>query len=290
MEYDKNKNDSRLISILDMMGKMQLGEDGIYGYAFTNVEQALEIKMREQVAVVNHDNLLYKINKHHSIPVMDFEVDRFLQHIPYGGRIIDVGGCWGWHWRTLQETRPDIQVFILDFVRENLLYARDLLGNVINESIFLIHGDATSINFPDESFDGYWSVQVLQHVVLFEKALTEAHRIIKRGGIFASYSLNDCAVIRWLSRIAGRRYLKEGWVDGSFWLARASNEQKMLLQSIFKTKVHERLSEILYKPEFHAYFIGKEGNWLGGLDALLSNNRGYFGFLARQKSFHCTKN
>ena len=62
------------------------------------------------------------------------------------------------------------------------MHAKALLGQAINESIFLIHGDATALNFPDESFDGYWSVQALQHVVLFETALTEAHHVIKRGG------------------------------------------------------------------------------------------------------------
>lgn len=170
------------IPISQLLSRMQLGDDSIYGYAFTNKEQVVELEMREQVAAGVYDNLLVKIAMCHSIPVMDYEVARFLRQIPPDGRLIDVGGCWGWHWRKLLQIRPDVQVFIVDFVRANLLYARELLGDAVNQSIFLIHGDATGLNFPDTAFDGYWSVQTRQHVVRFETAISEAHRILKRGG------------------------------------------------------------------------------------------------------------
>ena len=285
----QTENAPRPIPISQLLSQTQLGEDGIYGYVFTNIEQSMEIDLREKVATASYDNPIEKIATHHSVPVMDFEVARFLHQIPSGGRIIDVGSCWGWHWRKLQQIRPDVQVFIVDFVRANVLHAKALLGESINRLIFLIHGDATDLKFLDESFDGYWSVQALQHVVCFETALNEARRVLKRGGVFANYSLNDGAAIRWLYRIVGRRYVKQGWVEGSYWLARASGEQKQMLESIFATKVHERLSEILYKPELRASFPGKKDSWLGRLDALLSNDLGYLGFLARQRSFHCRK-
>jgi len=266
---------------------MQLGEDSIYGYDFTNRDQAVELEMREQVADVVYDNLLTKIATAHSVPVMDFEVARFLRQIPLGGRVIDVGGCWGWHWRKMRQNRPDVQVFIVDFVRANLRHAKALLGEAINRSIFLIHGDATALKFPDESFDGYWSVQTLQHVVRFETALNEARRVVKKnGGVFANYSLNDGAAVRWLYRITRRHYVREEWVEGYYWMARASLKQKKMLEAIFATRVSERWSEILYKPELRITFPGKESSWSGNIDALLSNNFGFLGFLARQHSFH----
>lgn len=277
------------LTICQLLSQMQLGDDGIYSYAFTNVEQAVELEMRERIAGKSYDHPLAKITEHHSIPVMDFEVARFLEQIPERARVIDVGGCWGWHWRKLKQIRPDVQIFIVDFVRASLLHAKTLLGEAINRSIFLIHGDATDLKFPDESFDCYWSVQTLQHVVCFETALNEALRVLKRGGVFANYSLNEGAAIRWLYRIARRHYVKKGWVEDSFWLSRASEEQKQMIESIFATKVCERLSEILYKPELRVSFPGREDSWLGRLDALLSNDYGFMGFLARQRSFHCRK-
>ncbi len=282
-------NAPRPITMQKLLNQMQLGDDGIYGYPFTNKEQAMEINLREKVATASYDNLIEKIAKHHSVPVMDFEVARFLRQIPSDGRVIDVGGCWGWHWRLLKEHRPNIQVFIVDFVRANLLHAKALLGDAINEQIFLIHGDATKLNFPNESFDGYWSVQTLQHVVRFETAIVEAQRILKSGGVFANYSLNDQPPLRWLYRVLGHSYINQGWVEGSYWLARASGEQKQMIESILATKVCERWSEILYKPELHITFPGKGKSWLGHLDAALSNDSGFLGFIARQRSFHCKK-
>jgi ubiquinone/menaquinone biosynthesis C-methylase UbiE len=268
---------------------MELGEDGIYGYAFTNAEQAIEIELRQRVALATYVCPLEKIAKHHSIPVMDFEVERFLRRIPRGGWIIDVGGCWGWHWRNLHLTRPDVRIFIVDFVRANLLHARALLGDVVNQSIYLIHGDATNLKLPDATFDAYWSVQTLQHVVRFEEAVSEAKRVLKQGGVFANYSLNDPAAIRWLYSVLGRPYVSEGQVDGSYWLARASSAQKRAIERIFETKVSERLTEILYKPELHISFPGKRDSWVGHLDARCSGATGFFRYLARQRSFHCTK-
>lgn len=285
----QSKHAPQAISVPQVLGEMELGEDGIHGYAFANVEQAIEIELRGRVASTIHDQPLTMIAKHHSISVMDFEVARFLRLIPFDGRVIDVGGCWGWHWRKLYQMRPDVQVFIVDFVRANLLQARALLGDAINRSIFLIHGDATFLKFPDAVFDGYWSVQTLQHVVRFETAVAEAHRVLKQGGVFASYSLNDQPPIRWLYRVLRRNYVSHGWVEGAYWLARASAQQVRMLEATFAAKVSERWSEILYKPELHASFSGRDGSLAGGLDALLSNDFGFLGFLARQRSFHCRK-
>ena len=87
----------------------------------------------------------------------------------------------------------------------------------------------------------------------------------------------------------GKDYLISGLVDGSFWLARASLEQKLQIEKIFGNEVTERWSEILYSPELHFTGPGKDGSWLGKLDALLSNNVGFLRWIARQHSFHCKK-
>lgn len=220
---------------------------------------------------------------------MDFEVQRFLALIPLNGAIVDIGGCWGWHWRNVRFLRPDVKIFIVDFVRSNLLHAKQLLGSVINESIFLVHGDATGMKFPSRSFDGVWTVQTFQHIPAYEKAVTEAYRVLKKGGVFANYSLNLQPYVRGIKRMLGKNYIEEGWYDGSFWLARASNKQKNQIEAIFGSRVTERWSEIIYSPELHFSAPGIEGNWLGRLDALLSNNTGFLRNHARQHSFHLKK-
>ena len=109
------------------------------------------------------------------------------------------------------------------------------------------------------------------------------------GGLFANYSLNVQAHIRAVKRMLGKDYSTVGRVESNFWLARASIEQKQRLEAIFGNAVTERWSEILYSPELHFTAPGKEGSWLGKLDALLSNNAGIPRSLARQHSFHCQK-
>jgi ubiquinone/menaquinone biosynthesis C-methylase UbiE len=268
--------------------------DAIYsGMVGARTNQSAEIELRERVAAEHYDDYLDAISKSHSISVMDHEVDRFLAKMPQGALILDVGGCWGWHWRRLAQTRPDVGVLIVDFVRSNLPHARNVLGDLVGQQVALMHADATALPFVvDENFtgfDGVWTVQTLQHIPDFDEAVSEAHRVLRGGGLFANYSLNVQPPIRWLRRLLGRGYLTKGWVDGAFWLARASREQKKSIQVIFGCKVSERWSEILYSPELRFTVPGRSRSLLGALDALLSNSAGFLGWLARQRSYHCEK-
>ena len=54
-------------------------EDGIYGDVTDYGEQELEVITREKVASNHFDYYLHEISKHHSIPVMDNEIIRFLK-------------------------------------------------------------------------------------------------------------------------------------------------------------------------------------------------------------------
>ena len=132
---------------------LELGNDQVYYSSFVNKAQEEEIKLRESVASADYEDYLAEIANHHSIPVMDNEVISFLKEIPPNGIVVDVGGCWGWHWRELNTIRPDVTVIIVDFIRANLKHAINILGGEINKNIFLVHGDATQLPFPDFSFE-----------------------------------------------------------------------------------------------------------------------------------------
>lgn len=264
-------------------------KDDIFGAVVVNEAQALELRLREEVAAVVYDDYLLTISKHHSIEVMDKEVNDFISKIPTNGVICDIGGCWGWHWRNIHFLRPDIQIVIVDFAKSNLLHAKKLLQERINKNIWLVHGDATALNFPNESFDGYWTVQTLQHIPDFEKAIAEARRVLKQNGAFSNYSLNNASLIRPIYKIFRKEYVTNGMVGGSFFLRRADRNQLSLIKSIFCNDVSERYSEILFKPEFKLNFMGKENSWLGKLDALLTGNIPFTSLIARQRSFHTTK-
>jgi SAM-dependent methyltransferase len=268
--------------------ELTLGEDGIWGEAEPSLDQREEYAFREEVARKEYSDYLLEISKHHSIEVMDKEVGNFLKNIPAGGVICDVGGCWGWHWRNLHIHRPDVSVVIVDFVRTNLNHAKNLLGSVIGKNIHLVHGDATNLSLDSETFDGYWSVQTLQHIPALHLALNEAKRVLKPGGFFVNYSLNDSPLMRIISRFFRKEYVSEGFTN-NFYLRRDSLNSIGVYLDHFSSDATVLFSEILFKPELGIRFSGYERSLLGRFDSMLSGSVPFIGLFARQISVHATK-
>tara|TARA_Y100001935_G_scaffold255654_1_gene270548 strand:- start:7582 stop:8421 length:840 start_codon:yes stop_codon:yes gene_type:complete len=277
------KNNSEIF-----LSKLTLSQDNIWSYSFRNEDQQLEAKLRDEIATEKITNYLDIIAQNHSIPVMDYEVKRFLSEVKPGGVILDAGGCWGWHWRKIHKIRPDVKIVILDFVRNNLLIARSVLKNKINKNIFLVHGDATELIWGKETFSNYWTVQAFQHIPNFELAVKEAYRVLERGGSFINYSRNIQPLQKILCKILGKDYVIDGWLKESYYLARGSDFQEKIIGHIFKSRAISRYSEILFQPDFKL-FTGKENNLIGQFDKYLSGSTKIHRILARQRSFHTVK-
>ncbi len=264
-------------------------KDGIYGCLSDYGEQDLEVRTREEVASNHFESLLDEISKHHSIPVMDKEILRFLESIPYKGTILDIGGCWGWHWRKINEIRPDIKVVIVELIRSNLFIAKSMLGELIDKNIFLVHGNAINLPLNDHSFDGVWSVQATQHIPSLELVYREVYRVLKVGGLFSDYNLNNSSLTKFIYRFLGKKYVVEGTAKNQFFLRRTTDKNRSLLSKIFKTKIRSRYTEILFSPEYKLPIGGREKSILGIGDSYLAN----FGYLlnpfARQRSLHALK-
>ena len=276
-----------LREINEILSGLPRDENGVWCSLFENISQKDEIQIREKVATKVYDNYMDEIANHHSVEVMDYEVRRALKMVPENGIVIDVGGCFGWHWRSIYKQRPDVQVVIVDFVKQNLIHAQNILGPVINKSIHLVHGDATKLPFPDSSFDLYWSVQALQHIPEFGKTIEEARRILRGGGVFLNYSLNHEKAIELLYKLLGKDYITKGrW--GNLYLARASNQQASLIEKIFDKPVKRRFTEVFFHPDLR-FKNGKEGNLLGKIDALIGSSFLMLGWFARQQIFQIVK-
>ena len=271
-----------------------LGSDGIYsGPVASAPDQEAERRLREEVAGHVYDNYLAAIALSHSIPVMDAEVDRLLAVMPGNAVILDIGGCWGWHWRRLAESRPDVGVLIIDFVRANLSHAERVLGPLVGTQVALMHADATALPFPvgdhERGFDGVWSVQVFQHIPDYARACREAHRVLKPGGRFMTYSLHIPPFNRALHRLLGRPFHTDGAVEGRFHLTRANDQQREIVAGIFGGRVADRYTECLFHPDLKLAFTGAAGNMLGRIDSQLGGSGLPGRWLARQRSFEATK-
>ncbi len=285
---------SKLATLL-AAGNYPLGEDGIYSAPDASIahDQVAERELRENVAAQQYDDYLAAVAQSHSIPVMDHEVDRFLKMLPHGAVILDVGGCWGWHWRRLAETRPDVGVLIVDFVRANLTHARKSLGSLVGAQVAVMCAEATALPFcagtSSEGFDGVWSVQVFQHIPDFRRACAEAHRVLRNGGRFASYSLFATPLNRAIYRLFGRPFHEEGMVEGQYHLNRANDRQRRIVEEVFGS-VRDRYTECLFHPDLKFAVSGKGGSLLGRLDAHLAGFPLIGRLFARQRSFEAKKN
>ncbi|MBU7017902.1 MAG: class I SAM-dependent methyltransferase [Theionarchaea archaeon] len=120
----------------------------------------------------------------------DFETSPFGYDIPYitwrktkineeivlyvkGGKILDDGGGYGFLHRFLNDPRYDY--YNLDCSLEMLKY---------DTSRHRILGEGERLPFKDESFDIVVSGDVLEHTIDRIRYLQEAHRVLKKGGIF----------------------------------------------------------------------------------------------------------
>ena len=256
-------------------------------------EQAVEHELRERIAAEHYGDYLYSIARYHSIPVMDREIDRFLAQLPQGALILDIGGCWGWHWRRLAATRPDVGVLIIDFVRANLGHARKLLGPLIGTQVALMHADAMTLPFPEpgsdfEGFDGVWTVQVFQHIPDFAQVCREAYRVLKPGGRFTNHSLHKTPLNRMVYWLLRKHYHLDGIRKDQFHLSRANDSQRRILNEIF-VDGRDRYTECLFHPDMKCPWSGRLGSILGAFDAWLSDLPWLGRWVARQRGFEGIK-
>ena len=255
-------------------------------------DQEGEIKFREKIAEEKVSDYLDRISESHSIPVMAYEVDRFLKKMPEGAVILDIGGGWGWHWRHIAETRPDVGVIIMDFVRANLLHAKRILGPLVGDQVLLLYADATNLPFvlnddAKKGFDGVWTVQVFQHIPNFKLACSKAFKVMKKGGLFVNYSLHRTPLNRLVFKVFGKKYVLDGMWGESLYLNRASDEQKKIVRTIF-ANVEDRYTECFFHPEMKLKFAGRNNSILGTVDAALGGKI-LGAWIARQRSFEASK-
>lgn len=272
------------------VGRMHLGSDGIWGEVADYGEQEEEKTLRQYIAKKDYDDYLSEISKHHSIPVMDKQVRSFLNQIPQGGVILDIGGCWGWHWRSIAKQRPDITLIIVDLIRQNLLHAKKILNGMVNDNkVLLVHSNACSLEFEDETFDGIWSVQATQHIPDFDIVCSEAFRVLKIRGIYWDYGLNNATLFRLVYKLFRKTYHLDGLIDGKFFLRRVNKNITNIVKDTFNSEPSVRYSEVLFTPDLGFPLGGEENSILGKLDSMFTGKFFLWKFVARQYSFHVQK-
>ena len=255
----------------------------IFGKIKSQVSQKKEFINRRKVAKSYYNNFYNHISDHHSIQVMDLEIVNLLKIIPKNSIICDIGGCWGWHWRNICEQRPDINIVIIDFVYENLLIAKKILKKKINKQIYLVNDDICELKLKKEIFDTVWTVQTLQHIKKYSKAIKNIYKILKIDGYLFNYNLNINYIVKIIYKIFNKKYLIKGY-NNDFYLERSSIKQKKIIKKIFKNTITTRYTELLFHPDLKIK-TGSIKNLFGKIDSFLSGSLFIKKIFARQEAF-----
>lgn len=255
----------------------------IFGKNQKSFFQKKEFILRKKIAKKKYENFLEEIALHHSINVMDREVEKFLKLLPKNSIICDIGGSWGWHWRNIDKDRPDIRVIIVDFIFENLLIAKKILNNKINKQIFLVNDDCLKFNIRKNYFDAIWSVQTIQHIQNYIQVYKKIYHQLKEGGYFYNCNLNKNIIISFVYWFFKKKYLIKGF-NKNYYLERSNMRQKKNLEKIFKNVAIIIYSELLFHPDLKI-FTGSQNNILGKIDSLLTGSFIIKKIFARQETF-----
>ncbi len=108
-----------------------------------------------------------------------------------GDRVLDAGAGFGRH--AFEAARRGARVVALDYAEQEVESTRATFaamfeaGEITAENLTgVMRGDATSLPFPDDSFDAIVTSEVLEHIQDDVRALGEFARVLKPGGILAA--------------------------------------------------------------------------------------------------------
>ena len=125
-----------------------------------------------------------------------------LQGLRPRGELLEIGAGSGAMAAELLGALPDVRMTVTDYDEAMVAAAGRLLAPV-DDRVTLRQADATALPFAAGRFDVVLSVLMLHHVVDWERALAEAARVLRPGGVLVAADLLANAPIRLLHQAEG---------------------------------------------------------------------------------------
>jgi ubiquinone/menaquinone biosynthesis C-methylase UbiE len=123
-----------------------------------------------------------------------------LQGIRPAGDALEIGAGSGLMAMSLLRRFPELRLTVTDYDSAMLDKGRVQLEAMGSRADIRV-ADATSLSFPDSSFDYVFSFIMLHHVIEWEKALSESIRVLRPGGWLVGYDLLDSRAFRLLHQL-----------------------------------------------------------------------------------------
>lgn len=151
----------------------------------------------------------------------------FIPYFPPSPFVLEIGTGQGIGAIYLAEKLKDSRFTAIDYEHDMVkTAAENVQKSGLQDRIRVEWGDAAALNFPDKSFDAVLSIGVLHHVPGYEKAIFEAARVLKRGGIFmiVDFDLKASKIFSSFEILFGRPASIFSWREMSEVLEKAGYE------------------------------------------------------------------
>lgn len=123
-----------------------------------------------------------------------------LRETQLAGEVLEIGGGSGAMAALVAERYPGARLTVTDLDERMVDAARSRLRTRANV-VEVEEADVTKLPFDDGRFDAVTSYLMLHHVIDWEDALAEAHRVLKPGGQLVGYDLVDSPINRAIHRL-----------------------------------------------------------------------------------------
>ena len=128
-----------------------------------------------------------------------------LKGVRLDGDVLEIGAGSGAIAAALLHAAPNLRMTVTDY-DDAMVAAADRRLAMAGRQVTVRRADATALPFADDSFDMVLSVLMLHHVVEWERALAEAARVLRPGGLLVGADLLGTLPARLLHRLEGAPY------------------------------------------------------------------------------------
>mgnify|MGYP001024583857 CR=1 FL=1 len=123
-----------------------------------------------------------------------------LRDAQVGPDVLEIGGGSGAMASELLKREPDVHLTLTDLDPAMVAAARRRLS-AFGGRATAVEGDATALDFPDDSFDTVCSWLMLHHTIRWPEVLAEISRVVRPGGSLVGYDLTNSGVARFVHRV-----------------------------------------------------------------------------------------
>ena len=129
-----------------------------------------------------------------------------LQGVRPSGKLLEIGGGSGAMAAAIAAKHPNLELTVTDYDPAMVDQAAKRLSRH-HPQITVRQADATALPFEDGRFDTVVSFIMLHHVGRWEKAIAEAARVLRPGGVLVGYDLVNHPIATTIHRVERAEHL-----------------------------------------------------------------------------------